>query len=492
MTRGTQIAIHGVKNNSKHDQDWFEIEDAIGPAAVIAVADGVSESRSHGAARFVVQMALDCYRSNPAQQWGDYYNILLRRINSGSEYDSLNILGKTTLTVVWIEPQPDSCAVARYLAIGDSPIYIAHRGPVMDLYPDTFLVQSVHTKPLLVQNHARIYSYVDCDQGLVVGRIASGSVELRPDDICLVCTDGVPLKSAIVDDLNIGKTSHRFLNNVYSRGPKQATENLFRTIAMEGGFSDDATLVTILIGTAAQKKRDTLGAEKRSRGATDVAYVVDQASLTAAKDLAKPAVGESEQHTSTKLVEEVSDISTESEGVERHDVPEGLERLIENTAASNSAGYSTNGPESTATDGSTISSGLADTATPVTVLVGEAASRIGDALPTVEPRLDELAEAGVNDHPSRIAVEDSTQPEASSSGESQLDSSNIPAVDEIDEGSREQQGVGGQDVSAGAGGPFQNAAGGGSPIPTIVEAPATVAAGNSTKSDSSDPDLSDG
>lgn len=240
------VSVYGMTDNRHHNQDWFGIEKDIGSIALIAVADGVSEVSSNSAARAAVGVSLETFRENPTQTWSEYCAALFETFEKQSGLHPPATPSRTTLTLLWIEPTGDSRVVVRYLAIGDSPIYFAYRGPVMDLYPDTYLVHEVHGKPRQVQNPARVYAYVDFARpGGVVGRTIAGSLDLVPGDICLVCTDGLPFSQSVLDDLTIGKASHTFLNSVQADGPESATRTLFAKIC--DNLSDDATLVTIMV-----------------------------------------------------------------------------------------------------------------------------------------------------------------------------------------------------------------------------------------------------
>jgi serine/threonine protein phosphatase PrpC len=170
--------------------------------------------------------------------------------------------GSTTLSVVRFHLGCDSCARAEYLAIGDSPIILAYRGDLAEGLKNTFLTQQIYGKLMQYENPGRIYSGIDLGEGKVFGRVAIGSFELEAGDVCMVATDGIPVRRFILNDLDERGQCHRFFNTIFSKSVEMAGRELFERIMAADGFGDDATLVAVVVGSGVS----THGGVKRESG----------------------------------------------------------------------------------------------------------------------------------------------------------------------------------------------------------------------------------
>jgi len=247
------IDIASFLDNGANGHDRFEIRRAR-DAVFVAVADGMTScDHPEQAAQMAVDCAAKAFLARPRSRIQTLAQRFTREIASVAAKRLFVGSAATTLTAVVFQPDTSGSVEARYIALGDSPIYVAYPGPITEVYQDTYLALQIHGKPLQVENQGRVYSFVDCSAGLLVGRAAVGSFRLVPGDLCLVCTDGVPIQEHILRDLRRGTGSHRFFNEV-TRDPESATGALLSRIRSTAPLGDDATLVAVAVRNPAVER----------------------------------------------------------------------------------------------------------------------------------------------------------------------------------------------------------------------------------------------
>ena len=240
------VEYFAMDDNECHGHDRHSVVRKDG-VVFFAVADGMSSSQCPAeAAELAISCAIRCFNEAPHTQMREYRDRLEAEIRAVAGTTMWAGSGNTTLTIVKLVEEGTQAGTASFFAVGDCPIYLSCPGPVMTEYPDTRLMVRIYDKPLQVANEARVYSHVDVIAGRFVGRVTIGGFELCQDEVCLICSDGIDVISEhILEDLQLGGESHKFLNNLITVGLEKAVTDLFRQIRVNGGFSDDATLIVL-------------------------------------------------------------------------------------------------------------------------------------------------------------------------------------------------------------------------------------------------------
>ena len=264
------IEYYPYMDNSSHGHDAWGAAEEDG-VLFVAVADGLTSSdHPHEAATTAIQCALNAFREEPRQALEAFVQRLYENLRSAAANWSWQGSAETTLTTLILHQSDSGSVDAMFTASGDSPIYVAYPGPIMDLYPDTFLTVQVHGKPIQVENEGRVYSYVDCSTGRVNGRLARGTFRMSLGELCIVCTDGVPFAEHILRDLRRGGGSHRFFNEMFTGDLKSATNGLFSRFRSAEALSDDATMIAISArASGAATPANVLGQAESSTGPED-------------------------------------------------------------------------------------------------------------------------------------------------------------------------------------------------------------------------------
>ncbi len=266
------IDFYTLTDNRSHGHDASATHRE-GDIVFVAVADGITSSDDPlKAAETALDCALNAFRAEPSQHLHSFVRRLKERLESAAANWTGGGSAEATLTAVVLQEIKPGIVDAMFAAAGDSPIYIAYPGPIMDVYPDTFLTSQIHGKPIQVENSGRVYSFVDCSAGRIMGRLAAGTFQITAGELCILCTDGVPFNEYVLRDLRRGGGSHRFFNELVAGSLKDATDRLFSRFQSEKALSDDATLVAVSVrmtATAVQASVDvnlaTSGTAERSQ-----------------------------------------------------------------------------------------------------------------------------------------------------------------------------------------------------------------------------------
>jgi hypothetical protein len=244
------IEFYSFIDNRSHGHDACAA-DRVDDVVFVAVADGLTSSDYPlEAAQTAIDCALNAFRAEPRQPLNAFVRRLTEGLTIAAANRSRSGSAETTLTTVILHQEDSGTVDAMFTASGDSPIYVAYPGPIMDLYPDTFLTVQVHGKPIQVENAGRVYSFIDCSTGRISGRLATGTFQMIPGELCIVCTDGVPFNEYILRDLRRGGGSHRFFNEILTGNLKGATDELFSRLRSADALSDDATLIALSVQTS--------------------------------------------------------------------------------------------------------------------------------------------------------------------------------------------------------------------------------------------------
>lgn len=236
-------------DNSSHGHDAYTAHRE-GDVVFVAVADGITSSdHPLEAAQTALRCALSAFVVEPRQQLDSFVRRLHETIEGAAANFSRGGSAETTLTVVIFHEQKPGIVDAMFAAAGDSPIYVAYPGPIMDVYPDTFLTMQIHGKPIQVENAGRVYSFIDCSAGRMKGRLVTGTFQMSSGELCILCTDGVPFNEHVLRDLRRGSGSHRFFNELVGGNLKNATDELFSRFQSAKALNDDATLVAVSVQT---------------------------------------------------------------------------------------------------------------------------------------------------------------------------------------------------------------------------------------------------
>jgi hypothetical protein len=264
------IDYYPYMDNSSHGHDAYDAAEEDG-VLFVAVADGLTSSdHPHEAAKTAIQCALAAFREEPRQELEAFVQRLHEKLRNAAANWSRQGSAETTLTTLILHQSDAGSVDAMFTASGDSPIYVAYPGPIMALYPDTFLTVQVHGKPIQVENEGRVYSYVDCSTGRVNGRLARGTFRMSVGELCIVCTDGVPFAEHILRDLRRGGGSHRFFNEMFTGDLKSATDGLFSRFRSAEALSDDATMIAISVrASGAATPANALGQVESLTGAEE-------------------------------------------------------------------------------------------------------------------------------------------------------------------------------------------------------------------------------
>lgn len=219
-------------------------------AWLLAVADGLTLNAGKAAALWVINW-LDKVEEveNPRK----IYQALRRTL---AEERGVHNESETTLT----------CGILRevyvgdetflrfdYFAIGDSPIWKVVESKKSSRYPFQRVI--IHGPPYPAET-AQVYATVRLHRGDVDGMVTFGSVEIGPDEVLVVCTDGIPEREVFIRD--IGKSEDTdgaptsLCHWLFQRSP-YLSEDLRAVLAnynRRGVLYDDTTIIVARLGRA--------------------------------------------------------------------------------------------------------------------------------------------------------------------------------------------------------------------------------------------------
>lgn len=217
--------------------------------ACIAIADGVTSAKNSGrlsneVMKRVKKAFVDHYgdTDSAAPDFEIFLQTLLYYCRDIS--GKVGRRGKTTLSLVVACKEPIEIPDTKkrfkidYYCLGDSPIIVCARQPLSPEFPKSFVCWAIHDQPLLTDTGANLYSYFDGDLQKPFGKAHMGTFYIEENDVCVVMSDGIPMKDAIYRDI---ESDFRFLNNVVDNGAEDGIRWMEKYLK-NNPPTDDATL----------------------------------------------------------------------------------------------------------------------------------------------------------------------------------------------------------------------------------------------------------